>query len=637
MQTPLSICLVMRWNSAGRLVVPMVLVWGSLGTTSALPVSGASAEYDAYKLHELIACADLAVAGTILQVEPDTFVLQVEEELFGTAPATRMELKRFRDWTCARRWAKYAKGQRVLLFLNGGRVLGAGDEGDMPILDDGVVVGYRLRNIETQTHLVDGEPVEGALVPLGDLGAAICAYRECFDFRTQPETRDQVTSIVPRVDKARLESLASSSPFARHLYEETLSAESRSGEPLVAATESPLAVRHKLLPWGLGIDEESGFGSSADWIGDLDGNGFEDLAVGAYRNSQAGHFHGALWILFLGPERTLLRRQEISESVGGFSASLGEFAEFGTSLVTLGDLDGDGQVEIAVGAPGKREGASRPGATWILTLRADGTVARQVSLHDLPALKAAGVGPDYGLGNALASLGDVDGDGIPDLAAGQDPTFDIGYKNGRSVLILLLNRDGTVRSVRRIHGRGDGFSDKHPWFGESLAGIGDVDRDGVPDLAIGASNDFEGGECGAVWVCFLRRDGSLRGKQKISAWTGGFDARLKEGMDIGEELAGPGDVDGDGTPDLLVGGWDTLFVLFLRPDGSVRSHREFSTRTGTLRPDARFRSPIVCTRRDVSKESRDLLVGGRIDETNRNLSSELWFLQLRKDGALLSE
>ena len=68
----------------------------------------------------------------------------------------------------------------------------------------------------------------------------------------------------------------------------------------------------------------------------------------------------------------------------------------------------------------------------------------------------------------------------------------------------------------------DGFDN----FGTSAASLGDLDGDGVPDLAVGASNDDDGaGSAGAVWVLFLRADGTVRDHQKISATEGGFGWR----------------------------------------------------------------------------------------------------------------
>ena len=101
--------------------------------------------------------------------------------------------------------------------------------------------------------------------------------------------------------------------------------------------------------------------TAAVWrtIGDLDGDGITDVAVGL--GGLIG-IHGKVWIQFLKADGTVRDIQEITEGVGGFSGNLDTFDRFGRNIANLGDLDGDGVIDIAVSAHGDDSGGNAAGA-----------------------------------------------------------------------------------------------------------------------------------------------------------------------------------------------------------------------------------------------------------------------------------
>ena len=123
---------------------------------------------------------------------------------------------------------------------------------------------------------------------------------------------------------------------------------------------------------------EGRFGSSVAALGDLDGDGTTDLVVGEARADGASLETGSIWLLFLDPNGRVRNQREITEGQSGFSGPLAEDSRFGSSVASLGDLDGDGSIEIAVGAPGDPNGV---GTVWLLSLDPNGSVIAEAKIE----------------------------------------------------------------------------------------------------------------------------------------------------------------------------------------------------------------------------------------------------------------
>ncbi len=98
------------------------------------------------------------------------------------------------------------------------------------------------------------------------------------------------------------------------------------------------------------LDFEDLFGNSKASLGDLDGDGIGDMAVGAPNDDDGSSNRGAVWILFLNTDGTVKSYQKINNTEGGFNGPLGGGDKFGFSLASLGNLEGDGVGSLAVGA-----------------------------------------------------------------------------------------------------------------------------------------------------------------------------------------------------------------------------------------------------------------------------------------------
>jgi len=311
-------------------------------------------------------------------------------------------------------------------------------------------------------------------------------------------------------------------------------------------------------------------------LGDLDGDSVIDIAVGAIGDDDGGINRGALWIIFLNTDGTVKSHQKISATQGNFTGILDNSDWFGHSVTSLGDLDGDGITDIAVGARFDDDGGVvGMGAVWVIFLNADGTVKSHQKISATQG-NFTGVldGSDY-FGWSVASLGDLDKDGVTDIAVGA--TFDDdGNNNTGAVWILFLNTDGTVKShqkISAIQGNFTGTLDSYDLFGTSITPVGDLDIDGVTDIAVGAYQDDDGGfNRGAVWILFLNTDGTVKSHQKISATQGNFTGILDNYDGFGTSVTSIGDLDGNGITDIAVGAYQdddggdsrgAVWVLFL--------------------------------------------------------------------------
>lgn len=167
-------------------------------------------------------------------------------------------------------------------------------------------------------------------------------------------------------------------------------------------------------------------------------------------------------------------------------------------------------------------------------------------------------------------------------------------------------------------------------FNGSLEAIGDVDGDGITDLAVGASGDDDGGwGRGAVWILLLNRSGTVRVAQKLSDWEGGFDGHLRNHDGFGTTLTAPGDLNGDGTPDLLVGARGALWTLFLDATGHVRDHRWIET----MLPDRQASVVLLwCAPREFDSDGARLILCRVAGGTGSDASARLAWLRIGSDG-----
>jgi hypothetical protein len=270
------------------------------------------------------------------------------------------------------------------------------------------------------------------------------------------------------------------------------------------------------------------YGNWLAGIGDVSGDGVPDLAIGAPEFS-----------VFASGSKG--RVEVISGADGALIASIAGtsfLGYFGQRVEAAGDVDADGVPDLLVGEPGyTTDGGLEVGAVWVYS-GADWSVIRLYDGLSFPAQ----------IGGGFCSAGDANADGHADAAI---------FVGHATTLYIMSGLDGTV-----LHVRGDvaqpcnGSQDPMP-----MAPIGDANGDGFDDMMIGCSALTSGaGHIGAAWA-ISGRDG-----EDLFVLLGPTSSSF-----LGEGVAGAGDLDGDGHPDVLVSSNETIAHVwaFSGADGSL--------------------------------------------------------------------
>ena len=305
-----------------------------------------------------------------------------------------------------------------------------------------------------------------------------------------------------------------------------------------AAATDPLTLTADSRLQGEGTGDSAG--TACSMAGDLDGDGLDDLLLGAPNHDGAYTQGGKIYIVFGAPTGP----HSLGASLASYDG-LQNHDYAGLAVSIAPDVNGDGIDDAFIGAPGADIG----GVAFVVFGRTVGWGV-DVPLSDADAWFLA-EGYHDGAGCALTGVGDVDGDGLGDLLVGAWSNDASAVAGGAAYLILGRHLGWSpdtplADAAASFLGEADGDH-----AGDAVAAAGDVDGDGLADLLIAApTSDLGGGDSGAAYLVLGRSQGWTTGTSLASA-----DAVFPGAgalQNAGSALSGVGDMNGDGLDDFAV-------------------------------------------------------------------------------------
>ena len=276
----------------------------------------------------------------------------------------------------------------------------------------------------------------------------------------------------------------------------------------------------KVLYFFAGDTLDDKFGQSVAGVGDVNRDGWNDIIIGApgtYRKNIKGYAR-----VHSGKDGTTLHVLHGTPSIKG--------DRFGFAVNGAGDINGDGYDDLLVGATGDADNGFHSGGVYVFSGK-DGRILYRFT----------GEKPFDELGHSVSQIRDLDSDGYPEIFAGTFNPKGIGYAR------VFSSIDGRV--LFEFYG-----DEKGDAFGHSVAGVGDVDGDGVDDLLVGAADASL--EKNASWYEHLFGLRKTPGYARVYSGANGFELATFKGQGnkhIGYVVSGAGDINNDGFADMLIG------------------------------------------------------------------------------------
>lgn len=300
-----------------------------------------------------------------------------------------------------------------------------------------------------------------------------------------------------------------------------------------AGATYPIVIDPTLRPAGVLSGPDGGerdyFGGSVAGAGDVDGDGYDDVVIGAPGSDDYGQRSGAVYVFFGGTDG--LSRDSVDEA---YAASPAELEEFGQAVSSAGDVNADGYDDLIIGAADPED---RRAFATVLHGRAGG-----VASQEHVVLWPSDVNGMSTYSEAVGGAGDLDGDGFSDVIVGARSALDVG-----AAYVYLGSSAGVLDETGQRLVASD--SDDGAWFGFAVSSAGDVNGDGFDDVLVGAPHDSGDEVYSGAAYSYLGGPGGLSSTSelKLSAEDQDFEDSF------GWSVSSAGDVNADGYDDVIIG------------------------------------------------------------------------------------
>ncbi|MHC5767887.1 MAG: beta strand repeat-containing protein [Nostoc sp.] len=379
-----------------------------------------------------------------------------------------------------------------------------------------------------------------------------------------------------------------------------------------------------------GINEGDFLGSVSN-AGDINGDGIDDVIIGAFRASPNGSYSGQSYVVF-GSKNDFDAQFNLSTLNGtnGFTINgINEGDGLGWSLSSAGDINGDGIDDLIIGARFADPNGSYSGQSYVVFGSKDGFDA-QFNLSTLNGTNGFAInGIEEGdfSGWSLSSAGDINGDGIDDLIIGAFFADPNGNRSGQSYVVFGSNGDFDAQfNLSTLNGTNgftiNGINESYS-LGWSVSSAGDINGDGIDDLIIGAPDASPNGELSGQSYVVFGSKGGFDAQFNLSTLNGtnGFTINGTDIVDYsGRSVSSAGDINGDGIDDLIIGGGGSgeSYVVF-GSKGGFRAQLDLSTLNGTNGftlngyGGSPFSSSVSSSAGDINSDGIDDLILSSLD------------------------